>query len=88
MLVYPGLAMVGELGSDTKLHWLLLISFLSSSFAIWLFLLLTGLAVFIWGMLLEGRSYVSQVRAIFLGHRQGPGVGEQAEDLPYMMVEV
>ena len=46
MLGYPGLALVGELGSDDAiLLWLLLIMFLHLPFAIWLSLVLAGLGV-------------------------------------------
>lgn len=44
--MYPGLAVVGELGSDdAKLYWLLLLMVLSLPLAIWLSLMLAGLSV-------------------------------------------
>lgn len=46
MLGYPGLAVVGVLGSDgVSLDWLLLIMFVSLPLAIWLSLVLSGLVV-------------------------------------------
>jgi len=43
---YPGLAVVGELGSDdAKWPWLLLLKFLYLPLTIWLSLVLAGLAV-------------------------------------------
>ena len=46
MLGYPGLDVVGELGSDgAMLHWLLLSVFLHLPLAIWLSLMLVGLVV-------------------------------------------
>jgi hypothetical protein len=51
VLGYPGLAVVGELGSNgTKQHWLLLLIFLYSPSAIWLSLVLTGLAILDWSL--------------------------------------
>jgi len=46
VLGYPGLALVGELGSDdAKWPWFLLLRFLPLPLAICLFLVLTGFAV-------------------------------------------
>ena len=46
LLGYPGLAVVGELGSDgTMLPWFLLVVFLHLPFVIWLSLVLAGVAV-------------------------------------------
>ena len=46
MLGYPGFAVVGELGSDgAMLPWFLLVMFLCLPFAIWLSLVLAGVAV-------------------------------------------
>ena len=46
VLGYPGLAVVGELGSDgATLPWFLLVMLLPLPFAIWVSLVLPGLAV-------------------------------------------
>ena len=46
MLVYPGLAVVGKLGSDDgKVYWLLLLIVLHLPLTIWLSLVLAGLGV-------------------------------------------
>ena len=52
MLQYPGLAVVGELGSNgTKVYWLLLLFVvLSLPLTIWLSLVLTGLGVSVWSL--------------------------------------
>ena len=49
MLVYPGLDVVGELGSvHAKLYFILLLMLLCLPFTIWLSLVLTGLGVLHW----------------------------------------
>ena len=46
VLRYPGLAVVGELGSDdSMILWFLLVMFLHLPFAMWLSLVLAGVAV-------------------------------------------
>ena len=46
MLGYPGLAVIGELGSDeANLPWFLLLMFFPLPLTIWLSLVLAGLAV-------------------------------------------
>ena len=43
--------MLGELGSvGAKIYWLLLLFVLHFALAIWLFLVLTGLSVFVWSL--------------------------------------
>ena len=54
MLLYSGLAVVGELGSDdAHIYWLLLLMVLCLPFAIWISLVFVGL-----GDCLESASFV------------------------------
>jgi hypothetical protein len=63
VLVYSGLAVVGELGSDdAHIYWLLLLTVLSLTLAIWLFLVLAGLGDSVWSLCL-----------LFLGCFRSPG---------------
>jgi hypothetical protein len=51
VLGYPGLALVGELGSDDpKWHWFPMLMFLHLPLSIWLSLELIGLAVSYWSL--------------------------------------
>ena len=48
---YPGLTVVGELGSDVAVsNWFLLLMFLNLSLTIWLSLVLSGLPVSDWSL--------------------------------------
>ena len=51
--MYPGLAVVGELGSDdAKVYWLLLLMVLHLPLTIWLSLVFAGPGISIWSLLL------------------------------------
>ena len=51
MLVYSGLAVVGELGSDdVHVYWLLLLMVLCLSLDLWLFLVFAGLGDSVWSL--------------------------------------
>ena len=68
MLGYPGLAVVGELGSDgAKWHLFLLLMFLHFPLDIWLLLVLIGLVVSDWNL--------SLVMTDLLGIQLSLGVG-------------
>ena len=86
MFGYPGIAVVGELGSvDAKWHWFLLLISLCLPLSIGLYLVLTGLSVSDWrlSLSLDMGSSVSWVRAGLLGSKQCclwlQGVGEARE---------
>ena len=69
VLKYPGLPVVGELGADdTKKPWFLLLVFLPLPLAIWLSLVLAGLAICDSVLyLLQGYVSVLLVDQFFLG---------------------
>jgi hypothetical protein len=68
VLQYPGLTLVGELGSEAKLPWFLLVIFLPVPLAIWLSPVLAGLAVSDCGL-----SFLPACVSVLLGDQTSAG---------------